>query len=77
IINNIESVYKSIDEIKNSKLSNFLIDILIGLQNQSFDDGIFVITQARAMHPTQLSWYQLTSEPNTFFAAKRPKLPDE
>ncbi|MDE4967912.1 YggW family oxidoreductase, partial [Francisella tularensis subsp. holarctica] len=41
------------------------------------DDGIFDINQAIAMQPTHISWYKLTIEHNTLFAAKRPKLPDE
>ncbi|OIN83025.1 radical SAM family heme chaperone HemW [Francisella sp. TX07-6608] len=76
-IHNCENVYTTIDEIKNSKISNFNIDIMHGLPNQRFDDGIFDITQAIAMQPTHISWYQLTIEPNTLFAAKPPKLPDE
>ncbi|MDE4980614.1 YggW family oxidoreductase, partial [Francisella tularensis subsp. holarctica] len=58
------------------KISNFNFDIMHGLPNQRFDDGIFDITQAIAMQPTHISWYKLTIEPNTLFAAKRPKLPD-
>ncbi|APC92314.1 MULTISPECIES: radical SAM family heme chaperone HemW [Francisella] len=76
-IHNCENVYTTIDEIKNSKISNFNIDIMHGLPNQSFDDGYFDITQAIAMQPTHISWYQLTIEPNTLFAAKPPKLPAE
>ncbi|QIW10873.1 radical SAM family heme chaperone HemW [Francisella sp. LA112445] len=76
-IHNTENVYNTIEEIKKSKISNFNIDIMHGLPNQSFDDGIFDISEAIAMQPTHVSWYQLTIEPNTLFAARPPKLPDE
>ena len=76
-IHSCKNVYTTIDEIKNSKISNFNVDIMHGLPNQSFDDGIFDITQAIAMQPMHISWYQLTIEPNTLFAAKPLKLPDE
>ncbi|MED7819909.1 MULTISPECIES: radical SAM family heme chaperone HemW [unclassified Francisella] len=76
-IHNTENVYNTIDEIKKSSVSNFNIDIMHGLPNQSFDDGIFDISEAIAMQPTHISWYQLTIEPNTLFAAKPPKLPNE
>ncbi|MEY8766029.1 MULTISPECIES: radical SAM family heme chaperone HemW [Francisella] len=76
-IHNCDNVYTTIEEIKNSTISNFNIDIMHGLPNQSFEDGIFDISQAITMKPTHISWYQLTIEPNTLFAAKPPKLPDE
>ncbi|WP_150467497.1 radical SAM family heme chaperone HemW [Francisella sp. SYW-9] len=76
-IHNTENVYNTIDEIKKSKISNFNIDIMHGLPNQSFDDGIFDISKAITMQPTHISWYQLTIEPNTLFAARPPKLPNE
>lgn len=76
-IHNTQNVYNTIEEIKESKISNFNIDIMHGLPNQSFDDGIFDISEAIIMQPTHISWYQLTIEPNTLFAARPPKLPDE
>ncbi|AIT09458.1 coproporphyrinogen III oxidase [Candidatus Francisella endociliophora] len=76
-IHNCKNVYTTIEEIKNSKISNFNIDIMHGLPNQNLEDGIFDISQAIAMQPTHISWYQLTIEPNTLFAAKPPILPNE
>lgn len=40
-IHNCDNVYTTIEEIKNSRISNFNIDIMHGLPNQSFEDGIF------------------------------------
>ena len=48
-----------------------------GLPNQSIEDGLYDISEAVKMSPTHLSWYQLTIEPNTLFAAKTPILPNE
>ncbi|ASG68782.1 coproporphyrinogen III oxidase [Francisella halioticida] len=76
-IHNTQNVYNTIEEIKKSRISNFNIDIMHGLPNQNLDDGIFDISEAITMQPTHISWYQLTIEPNTLFAAKPPKLPDE
>ncbi|KEI34981.1 radical SAM family enzyme [Francisella sp. W12-1067] len=76
-IHNCTNVYSTIEEIHQSKITNFNIDIMHGLPDQSIEDGIFDISQAIAMQPTHISWYQLTIEPNTLFAAKPPILPDE
>ncbi|AJC48252.1 radical SAM family heme chaperone HemW [Allofrancisella guangzhouensis] len=76
-IHNCENVYATIEEIHQSKITNFNIDIMHGLPDQSLEDGIFDISQAIAMQSTHISWYQLTIEPNTLFAVKPPILPDE
>ena len=56
---------------------NFNIDLMHGLPGQSTDDAIADIAQALKLEPTHLSYYQLTMEPNTLFAARPPVLPDE
>ena len=76
-IHNNDNIYRTIEEIHQSKINNFNIDVMHGLPNQSLDDGIFDISQAISSEPTHISWYQLTIEPNTLFAVKNPKLPDE
>ena len=76
-IHNVQNVYDTIKEIHESKIDNFNIDIMHGLPNQNVADGLNDISQAIAMQPTHISWYQLTIEPNTLFAVKTPTLPDE
>ena len=76
-IHNVQNVYDTVKEIHESKIDNFNIDIMHGLPNQSVADGLSDISQAIAMQPTHISWYQLTIEPNTIFAVKTPTLPDE
>ncbi|MCL4111828.1 UNVERIFIED_CONTAM: hypothetical protein GTU68_018084 [Idotea baltica] len=76
-VHNSQNVYTTIEEIHQSKIDNFNIDIMHGLPNQTIEDAVFDISQAIAMKPTHISWYQLTIEPNTLFAVKTPTLPDE
>lgn len=55
--------------------TNFNLDLMHGLPDQTFDDAMFDLKTAIDLNPTHLSWYQLTLEPNTFFAKKPPVLP--
>ena len=59
------------------KLNSFNLDLMHGLPDQSLDDALFDLTQAIAIDPPHLSWYQLTIEPNTLFGSKPPVLPDD
>lgn len=53
------------------------IDLMHGLPGQTPDAALQDLKQAIAFEPDQISWYQLTIEPNTEFAAKPPALPVE
>ena len=57
--------------------TNFNLDLMHGLPNQTIDDALFDIKTALALSPTHLSWYQLTIEPNTLFAHSPPQLPPD
>ncbi len=57
--------------------TNFNIDLMHGLPDQNPDEAIADIEQAIRLNPSHLSYYQLTIEPNTLFAARPPTLPDE
>lgn len=76
-IHNAQNVYNAVNELTHAGFNNFNIDLMHGLPNQSIDDALFDLREALALKPTHLSWYQLTLEPNTAFAVKPPKLPDE
>ncbi len=52
------------------------IDLMHGLPEQTPEQAISDLNQAIELSPDQISWYQLTIEPNTEFAAKPPQLPD-
>ncbi len=53
------------------------LDLMHGLPNQRPEDALSDLKQAIALNPDQISWYQLTLEPNTEFHARPPKLPIE
>lgn len=53
------------------------LDLMHGLPNQTPEDALRDLQQAIDLNPDQISWYQLTLEPNTEFAAKPPRLPVE
>lgn len=56
---------------------NFNIDLMHGLPDQTEANAASDIRQAIALQPTHISYYQLTLEPNTLFAARPPSLPNE
>ncbi|MES2204380.1 MAG: radical SAM family heme chaperone HemW [Pseudomonadota bacterium] len=76
-IHNDVEAHTAIDAIKKAGFTNFNIDIMHGLPNQSLEDALYDLNQAINYHPTHLSWYQLTIEPNTYFYKHTPHLPDE
>jgi putative oxygen-independent coproporphyrinogen III oxidase len=58
--------------------SNINLDLMFALPKQSLAMAKEDIERAIALSPTHLSYYHLTLEPNTIFAAKPPAhLPDE
>ncbi|GAB5993335.1 radical SAM family heme chaperone HemW [Aeromonas enteropelogenes] len=59
------------------KLPTFNLDLMHGLPDQSLDDALYDLQQAIDCAPPHLSWYQLTIEPNTAFASKPPRLPED
>lgn len=60
-----------------SPLRSFNLDLMHGLPNQTLNEALDDLRQAIELAPPHLSWYQLTIEPNTMFAYRPPKLPDE
>ncbi|MBU2864119.1 radical SAM family heme chaperone HemW [Reinekea forsetii] len=58
-------------------LSNFNIDLMHGLPDQSEAEALNDIDQALALSPQHISWYQLTIEANTEFYRAPPVLPED
>ncbi|MCH8538197.1 MAG: radical SAM family heme chaperone HemW [Alkalimonas sp.] len=58
-------------------LNSFNLDLMHGLPKQSLADAMTDLSQAIALKPPHLSWYQLTIEPNTAFASRPPVLPQD
>jgi len=67
---------RSIDSLHRSGLSNFNIDLMYALPNQTLADAVSDMRLAIASGPSHVSHYQLTLEPNTAFHANPPALPD-
>ena len=53
------------------------LDLMYGLPNQSLEDARADVQTALSFKTPHLSFYNLTLEPNTYFASFPPKLPDE
>ncbi|OUS06537.1 YggW family oxidoreductase [Gammaproteobacteria bacterium 42_54_T18] len=53
------------------------IDLMYGLHNQTPEQALNDLSQAVALNPSHISWYQLTIEPNTVFYNKPPTLPED
>jgi oxygen-independent coproporphyrinogen-3 oxidase len=56
---------------------NFNLDLMYGLTGQSVAQSQADIKQAFQFNPSHISFYQLTLEPNTYFAKFPPCLPNE
>ncbi|WP_198005596.1 radical SAM family heme chaperone HemW [Thioalkalivibrio thiocyanodenitrificans] len=62
---------------RSAGFDNINLDLMFGLPEQSVQSALGDLAQALALGPEHLSWYQLTLEPNTRFAAEPPILPEE
>lgn len=76
-IHNINEVEQSVAEIKSAGFQRFNLDLMHGLPDQSSADALADLEKAISLEPTHLSWYQLTIEPNTYFANHPPVLPND
>jgi len=61
----------------NAGFDNYNLDLMFGLPGQTMQQVLDDLEAAQSFHPTHLSWYQLTLEPNTLFYSKPPALPDD
>jgi putative oxygen-independent coproporphyrinogen III oxidase len=64
-------------EVAAKRYKTFNIDLMYGLPEQSIEELELDFETAHRLAPPHLSYYQLTLEPNTLFAAKPPDLPDD
>ncbi len=56
---------------------NFNLDLMFGLPGQTAQTAANDVATAITLEPTHISYYQLTLEPNTQFAARPPTLPED
>jgi putative oxygen-independent coproporphyrinogen III oxidase len=70
-------VLRAAEELHACGLTNFNLDLMYALPEQSVAGALADVTSALQLQPAHLSHYQLTLEPGTVFAAQPPPLPDE
>jgi oxygen-independent coproporphyrinogen-3 oxidase len=76
-IHGTDEINQSLESLARSGISNFNIDLMYALPGQSLAQSERDIARAMSAGPTHISFYQLTIEPNTAFAAQPPFLPAE
>lgn len=76
-IHNSSEALAAVEMTKKAGFTNFNLDLMFGLPNQSLEEAVTDIRNAIALSPTQISYYQLTLEPNTPFAKHPPILPGD
>ncbi len=67
----------AVETARRAGFDNLNLDLMFGLPGQDRSAALRDLTEALALTPEHLSWYQLTVEPNTPFAAAPPPLPAE
>ncbi|MDB6062410.1 MAG: HemN family oxidoreductase [Verrucomicrobiaceae bacterium] len=72
-----DQAINAVHQARNAGFDNINLDLMHGLPQQSVDDACADLTQALALAPEHLSWYQLTIEPNTEFYKRPPQLPED
>ncbi|PJD93202.1 MAG: YggW family oxidoreductase [Legionella sp.] len=76
-IHDAKQAHQAIEQAQQAGFTNFNLDLMHGLPGQTVQEALDDLQQAFGHHPTHLSWYQLTIEPNTIFHKTQPQLPDE
>ncbi len=67
----------AIKTAQDAGIANLNLDLMYALPEQTLEGALADIERALALRPAHLSHYQLTLEPNTLFAVRPPRLPDE
>ncbi len=68
---------RAVNELHAASLTNFNLDLMYGLPQQTVAQALANIERALALQPAHISHYQLTLEPGTRFAGRPPPgMPD-
>ncbi len=70
-----QTARRAIRLAKEAGFININLDLMHGLPGQTITEGLYDLVTACDFEPTHISWYQLSLEPNTWFAHHPPKLP--
>lgn len=77
-IHSADETRRAAEELHAAGLTNFNIDLMYALPDQTIDAALYDIDQALSLQPAHLSHYQLTLEVGTPFAARPPpNLPED
>ena len=76
-IHSAQTAYNAIASAKQAGFENFNIDLMYALPNQTVAQAAFDIEQAIKQEPTNITYNQLTLEPNTYFFNNPPPLPND
>lgn len=71
-----DEALRAFDLARKAGFDNLNLDLMFALPNQSIESALDDLRAALALGSEHLSWYHLTLEPNTEFAARPPPLPD-
>jgi len=72
-----DEVDRALQALADAGMKNFNIDLMYALPGQTPSQSRRDVEQAIQARPAHISFYQLTIEPNTAFAANPPALPAE
>jgi len=72
-----DEAIRAFEIARNAGFDNINLDLMFALPQQTIEQASRDVQQAIALAPEHISYYQLTLEPNTEFAAHPPPLPDD
>ncbi len=76
-IHGVDDALRAFETARRAGVSNINLDLMFGLPEDDVDGSLQDLSQAIALGPEHLSWYQLAIEPNTAFYRHPPALPDD
>jgi putative oxygen-independent coproporphyrinogen III oxidase len=74
-IHHAEETRSAMRRARAAGFANINLDLMYGLPRQTVAAALDDLDAAFALEPDHVSWYQLTLEPKTEFAARPPRLP--
>ncbi len=72
-----DDALRAFEAARRAGVSNINLDLMFGLPEDDLAGSLADLSQALALGPEHLSWYQLTIEPNTAFYRHPPALPED
>jgi putative oxygen-independent coproporphyrinogen III oxidase len=72
-----QEIYAAVGAARAAGFENLNLDVMYALPEQTLEQAAADLRAALSLAPEHLSYYQLTLEPNTAFAAHPPLLPDQ